>query len=406
MAIVTIFSGTFCHAEEVAEGTAKALDYKFIADDLFTETSKRFEMPEDKLRRGVYGPPPLLGNFNRERAKPIACLSATLGKLFMDDNVVYHGFAAHLLPRDITHILRVCVIANYDYRLALAMSGGKLSEKEARRRIKKDDEERAQWTQYLSDLAPYNENLYDIIIPMHATSVKEAIDIICENAKKEAVEATSKSRQALEDFVLTSKIKLALINEGHHDLTVKCEEGTATIEVNRAVVRMEHFMEQIRKIAASVPGVKGARAIVGPKFHQQPMIAKVEFELPKKVLLVDDEKEFVHTLSERLQTRNMESSVVYDGEQALSFVKSDEPEVMVLDLKMPGIDGLEVLRRVKKEHPDVEVIILTGHGSEKEEAAAMELGAFAYLQKPVNIDVLAQKMKEAYRKISEKKAAR
>jgi len=73
---------------------------------------------------------------------------------------------------------------------------------------------------------------------------------------------------------------------------------------------------------------------------------------------------------------------------------------------MPGIDGLEVLRRVKKEHPDVEVIILTGHGSEKEEAAAMELGAFAYLQKPVNIDVLAQKMKEAYRKISEKKAAR
>jgi DNA-binding NtrC family response regulator len=73
---------------------------------------------------------------------------------------------------------------------------------------------------------------------------------------------------------------------------------------------------------------------------------------------------------------------------------------MVLDLKMPGIDGMEVLRRMKKEHPHVEVIILTGHGGETEEALARELGAFAYLKKPVDIDVLSQTMKEAYRKLS------
>jgi DNA-binding NtrC family response regulator len=77
---------------------------------------------------------------------------------------------------------------------------------------------------------------------------------------------------------------------------------------------------------------------------------------------------------------------------------------MVLDLKMPGIDGIEVLRRVKQEHPNVEVIILAGHGSEKEEKLAEELGAFAYLHKPVNVDLLAQVMKEAYKKVYEKKA--
>ena len=82
----------------------------------------------------------------------------------------------------------------------------------------------------------------------------------------------------------------------------------------------------------------------------------------------------------------------------------DEPEVMVVDLKMPGIDGLEVLRRVKKEHPGIEVIILTGHGSEKEKEQAMELGAFAYLQKPADIDVLAETMKNAYRKTREGKS--
>jgi DNA-binding response OmpR family regulator len=76
---------------------------------------------------------------------------------------------------------------------------------------------------------------------------------------------------------------------------------------------------------------------------------------------------------------------------------------MVLDLRMPGIDGLEVLRRVKLEKPAVEVIILTGHGSEQEERRALELGAFAYLEKPVNIDVLAETMKQAYSKIKNSK---
>jgi len=127
----------------------------------------------------------------------------------------------------------------------------------------------------------------------------------------------------------------------------------------------------------------------------------MDFKLPSKILLVDDEIEFVHALSERLQTRNLESMVVYDGEDALAAVKDDQPEVMVLDLKMPGIDGLEVLRQVKKNHPETEVIILTGHGSEKEEELAKELGAFAYLQKPVDIDKLSETMKNAYKKIRE-----
>jgi len=117
------------------------------------------------------------------------------------------------------------------------------------------------------------------------------------------------------------------------------------------------------------------------------------------VLLVDDEREFVQTLSERLQTRNLPSKVVYDGEQALSALETDPPEVMVLDLKMPGIDGIEVLRRAKRDQPKIEIIILTGHGSDREREIALELGAFAYLQKPVDIDILAQTMKDAYRKI-------
>jgi DNA-binding response OmpR family regulator len=102
--------------------------------------------------------------------------------------------------------------------------------------------------------------------------------------------------------------------------------------------------------------------------------------------------------------RDMGSAVAYDGESALHMVAEEEPEVMILDLKMPGIDGIEVLRRVKETRPDIEVVILTGHGSEVDRETCMKLGAFAYLQKPVDIDVLSETIKQANERIKQKKA--
>lgn len=83
------------------------------------------------------------------------------------------------------------------------------------------------------------------------------------------------------------------------------------------------------------------------------------------VLLVDDEDELVMRLAERMQMRDLEPGVALNGDQALKIVDEEMPDVMVLDLKMPGIDGLEVLRQVKKNYPQLMVIILTGHGSDK-----------------------------------------
>ena len=117
-----------------------------------------------------------------------------------------------------------------------------------------------------------------------------------------------------------------------------------------------------------------------------------------KVLLVDDEEEFVKALAERLKMRDLRSDTVLDGEEALTYVEDQEPDVMVLDLKMPGIDGMEVLRQVRTAYPNIQVIILTGHGTEKDEEEAKRLGAFDYLEKPVNLDVLVKKMKAAYRR--------
>ncbi|MBU0987612.1 MAG: response regulator [Proteobacteria bacterium] len=116
-----------------------------------------------------------------------------------------------------------------------------------------------------------------------------------------------------------------------------------------------------------------------------------------KVLLVDDEEDFVKTLSERIQMRDLGSDIALNGEEALKLVDTQVPDVMVLDLKMPGIDGMEVLRRVKKAYPQVQVIMLTGHGSEKDEKTARRLGVYEYLQKPVEIETLVKYIKRAYK---------
>ena len=120
-----------------------------------------------------------------------------------------------------------------------------------------------------------------------------------------------------------------------------------------------------------------------------------------KILLVDDEEDFVRTLAERLNLRDLASETAASGEAALQFVGDRLPDIMVLDLKMPGIDGMEVLRRIKRHYPQVQVIILTGHGNDLDEAEARQLGVFDYLKKPVDIELLVERIRAAYQELKQ-----
>jgi len=111
------------------------------------------------------------------------------------------------------------------------------------------------------------------------------------------------------------------------------------------------------------------------------------------VLLVDDRVEFVTALAERLMLHGMEVETANSGEDALGILKERTTDVVVLDVIMPGMGGLEILERIKNTHPDIQVILLTGHGSTKEGIEGMRLGAFDFLMKPVDLDELIAKMK-------------
>lgn len=119
-----------------------------------------------------------------------------------------------------------------------------------------------------------------------------------------------------------------------------------------------------------------------------------------RVLLVDDEKDFLETLVKRLRKRGLDVLSASGGAQAVEIVGKEPIDVVVLDVKMPDMDGIETLGQIKKAAPGAEVIMLTGHADVEVALTGMELGAFDYLMKPADIDELTYKIQDAYKKKS------
>jgi len=117
-----------------------------------------------------------------------------------------------------------------------------------------------------------------------------------------------------------------------------------------------------------------------------------------QLLLVDDEERFLNTTKIVLEKRGVVTFIATNGLDALKVMDEHRIDVVILDVKMPGVDGVEVLRKSKQKHPLVEVIMLTGHASVESAIEGLKLGAFDYLLKPCNISDLIAKVNEAYDK--------
>ena len=130
-------------------------------------------------------------------------------------------------------------------------------------------------------------------------------------------------------------------------------------------------------------------------------------KLYASVLLVDDEEQFLQVLSERLTNRGLRVSSVTSGEEAVALVENKNFDAVVVDLAMPGIDGIETTKKIKEKRPDLEIIILTGHATVKAGIEAMKLGAEDFLEKPVDLNILLERIREAKQKrmrLQEKKS--
>lgn len=403
MSIISVFSGNFCKAEKVVQEVQASTGYQILTDTrIIAEAHALSGVAEEKLKRAFAARASVFNKFTREKETAVAYLRLALAKSIIEDNLIISGFAGQLIPASISHLLRVALIADQKYRLAEAANQG-LPEKEALKQLRTHDEDCAAWVDFLHRRPKdcWDPKLYDLFIPMNKTSVSEASALIEHNVLKSVVQTTAASQERVKDFGMAAQVEVALATEGHN-VEVSAASGVVTLSIHKQVLMLNRLKEELRAIATTIPGVTTVAVKAGHTLHQASIYRKHDFSLPDRVLLVDDERELAQTLSERLQMRDMGSAVAYDGASALKLVQEDEPEVMIIDLKMPGIDGLEVLRQVKQTRPEIEVIILTGQGSQADEAQCMALGAFGYLQKPVDIDRLSEMLKAAHDKIRKK----
>ena len=404
MTMIALFSGQFCSADAVVQDVIDSTGHRLVTDDLVVASAADLSgMPENKIRRAFSAKTSVFNKFTHEKECSIACLRRALAAELEKGPALVNGFSSLLIPQAIRHVLRVCIIAETPYRVEQAAIVRGLNQKEALKQIHNTDADCRGWTETLLGVKdPWESELYDIVIPMNRMDVAGAGALIEENLIKDAVRRTSASTQAQKDFLLAATVEMELCRAGH-DVSVTAEKGAVVLTINKQVLMLARLEEELKSVAGAISGVQSVTTQVGQGFHQTNIYRKHNFEVPSRVLLVDDEREFVQTLSERLQLRDMGSAVAYDGESALTLVNEDEPEVMIIDLKMPGIDGMEILRKVKATRPEIEVIVLTGHGSEQDRQQCMELGAFAYMQKPVDIDELSATLKKAHAKIRQNK---
>ncbi len=395
---IAIFHSTFTKEKEIRDKISQLTGYSIIEDQhIIEEAGRRFSVNPKKIEKAFYKKTSVFNRFTLERENCLAYVKSVLADHLTQSQHLYFGFISTLIPAQVTHVLKVLLVNNREARIELATKKG-MTLKEAEISIKESDASSVNWMDFLNRKDPWDAKLYDIVIPVSEKTTDEIAKLVSEHCAQGTVLENETSKQAISNMAISAKAEIALLHMGHK-VDIEMREGRICIHVNKSVINFNSLRTELQEIVAPIVTPYEIDVRMG-KDYSDSIYRGQEFKLPPKVLLVDDEKDFALTLSERLMSRNVGSHAVYDGQEALAFLADEKPDVMVLDLKMPGIDGLEVLKQTKDKNPDIEIIILTGHGSEEDRKNCLELGAFAYLQKPTNIQTLSATIHEAHKKVA------
>ncbi len=399
MPSIAILPSSFTNSSAIIDELSTLSGCQVVTDqEVILKTAADQDMDPQKLEDALSGKKSVFNEFTLAQERCSSLLKTTLAAMLKGNNrYLFTGHITHLISSDITHVLKVLLFDTKANRIDNGVASG-LSKNDVQKEIKKNDIAAFRLTDLLFKKEAWDPSLYDIVIPVATTPAKEAIQLILTSRQKENVKKSESSIQAAKDMALVAQVELALINKGHN-VEVYAQNGNVILTVNKSVLRFDNLASDLSSTVIGEDGVEGVEVVKG-KDYKTSIYRKQKFELPSKVLLVDDEKDLTSTISERLINRDVGTYAVNDGQHALDLIASEDnrPDVMVLDLKMPGIDGMEVLRKTKESKSNIEIIILTGHGTEKDREMCMELGAFAYLQKPVDIEELSSTIYDAHKK--------
>ena len=212
MSAIIISKGSYSHGGAVAEKVAQRLGYECVSRDILIEISQRFNISELKLIRAIDDAPSFLEKYTFGREKYIAYIKAAILERLAQDNMVYHGFAGHFFVEDVSHVLKVRIIADREERLKYLIKREKISKEEAARTLDKIDDERTKWSLKLYGIDIWDCRQYDMVINIGKITIDEAVSMICNTVNMEAFQPTVESQAKIEKMVAEAVANLKKAN--------------------------------------------------------------------------------------------------------------------------------------------------------------------------------------------------
>jgi cytidylate kinase len=255
MSIITISRGSYSHGKEVAEKLAQKLGYECISREVLLKASKQFNIPEIKLAQALNSAPSIFDRITFGKEKYVAYIRAALLNQAKKDNLVYHGLAGHFLLQGIPHVLKVNIIADLEDRVSEQMRRENLSADEARKKLRKEDEELRKWSQRLYGVNTWDPILYNLVIHIGPITVDDAAEVISSVVKLPCFQTTPQSQEILNDLLLASRVQAALVEE-FPGATVTAKEGKVQVVVWGSGADEAETIDRISLLAREATGVE------------------------------------------------------------------------------------------------------------------------------------------------------
>ncbi len=254
MPIVTISRGSYYHGKSIAEKLAKKLGYTCHSRDQIIDNLDEFHLPEIKLLRGLNDAFSVLDRFPHGKQRFTAAIRSAILQHFLNGNVVYHGLVGHHFVRDISHVLKVRIIADTNSRVADDMARENISEEKARYTLKKDDEERRKWGMFLYGIDILDPETYNLIIRIGHVSEDEAVDIIANAAGLSCFQETVESKTALVDSAMSALVSRKLFD--FPNSVVAAKDGLVKISLKIPKEQQSVIKERIDQMLSDIEGLK------------------------------------------------------------------------------------------------------------------------------------------------------
>lgn len=257
MAVITVSRGTYSGGETVAKLLAERLEYQFLSREaLFNSTASEYGIPIDRLVAAMEKPPSFWQQFDSERLRYRNYVRAALCAEARGGNLVYHGHAGHLVLAGVSHVIRVRVIADMNYRVASVIETRGLSRKDAISHIRKMDFERGRWARFLYGIDWGDSSLYDVTLNLAHMSALSAAEVVLRMVDLEEFKPTPQSLRTMDGLALGSRIWATLARNprtASADLEVTAEDGVVTV---MGAARSFAAIQAIAEVAGQVEGIR------------------------------------------------------------------------------------------------------------------------------------------------------